>query len=178
MRADCRMSNGAAPRQTSWTGIRGRPGVGAAAKGSSSSSSSIAIEQAASSGQPAASFPAASLQDGSSRSGSRPAAKPVLTPSCGGCWVGKYASWRILLFGEPRGWGDHRGVPVTTGSITGHPSEPRRWQPTIRLYRAICKGADTRFVTSWSGAFPRRAVNNARPAPRPPLPGPEREENP
>ena len=29
--------------------------------------------------------------------------------SCGGCWVGRCASWRILLLGERRGRGDRRG---------------------------------------------------------------------
>ena len=56
-----------------------RPRTGPAPQDSSSSSLSMAMGQAGLRGQPATSFPAASLQDGSSRSGSRPAAKPVLT---------------------------------------------------------------------------------------------------
>lgn len=123
--------------------------------------------QAGSSGQPTTSFPAASLQNGSSRPGPRSVAKPVLALPAAVVGLVSALHGEYLLLGDPRGWSDHRLVPVTTGSITGHPSGSRRRQPTIRLYPAICKGA------SASGARVRESSEHRETRGRR-----EREENP
>ena len=82
--------------------------------------------------------------------GFSPGAGTRASASCGGCLVGKCASWRILLLGNPRGL---RRPPAGCRSTTGSMNRPPfgvAWRlSTIRLYRAICKGGSV-----WGGGQP------------------------